>query len=108
MSVYLLSVYISFSIIWRSQAPLPRGWEIYKDAGGEPFYYQRKTGVTSYRHPADEYFINKVRYLLYFFMLQGCCVVFFLIHTSARPSFVIMVPAGTLVWLVVAVLTKLN
>ena len=31
-----------------------------KDEEGEPFYYERKTGTTSYRHPADEYFINKV------------------------------------------------
>ena len=46
------------------QAPLPKGWEIYKDEAGEPFYYQRKTGVTSYRHPADEFFINKVRGVL--------------------------------------------
>ena len=42
------------------QAPLPKGWEICKDEEGEPFYYERKTGTTSYRHPADEYFINKV------------------------------------------------
>lgn len=42
------------------QAPLPKGWEIYKDDKGEPFYFQRSTGRTSYRHPADEYFINKV------------------------------------------------
>lgn len=41
-------------------APLPKGWEIYKDAQGEPFYMHRGTKKTSYRHPADEYFISKV------------------------------------------------
>jgi hypothetical protein len=42
-------------------APLPKGWEIYKDAQGEPFYMHRGTKKTSYRHPADEYFISRVR-----------------------------------------------
>lgn len=42
-------------------APLPKGWDIYKDERGEPFYLNRATRATSYRHPADEYFINKAK-----------------------------------------------
>mmetsp|Transcript_10007 Transcript_10007/g.33357 ORF Transcript_10007/g.33357 Transcript_10007/m.33357 type:complete len:490 (-) Transcript_10007:59-1528(-) len=42
------------------QAPLPKGWDICKDEGGEPFYFHRRTGVTTYRHPADDYFMKKV------------------------------------------------
>ena len=42
------------------QAPLPRGWEIYKDKQGEPIYFHRRNGTTTYCHPADEYFMNKV------------------------------------------------
>jgi len=43
------------------QAPLPKGWEVYKDDKGEPFYSHRRSGKTSYRHPADDYFMKKVQ-----------------------------------------------
>eukprot|EP00960_Hanusia_phi_P057153 763478-Hanusia_phi.AAC.3 len=37
-----------------------QGWDICKDDGGEPYYFHRRTGVTTYRHPADDYFMKKV------------------------------------------------
>ena len=41
--------------------PLPRGWAIYKDEAGEPFYYETATGDTSYQHPVDGFFMQRVR-----------------------------------------------
>ena len=31
-----------------------------QDESGEPFYYETASGSTSYLHPMDEYFMNKV------------------------------------------------
>mmetsp|Transcript_2933 Transcript_2933/g.7051 ORF Transcript_2933/g.7051 Transcript_2933/m.7051 type:complete len:424 (-) Transcript_2933:1948-3219(-) len=43
------------------QAPIPKEWTILKDKQGVPFYCNKRTKETSYRHPSDEVFMQRVK-----------------------------------------------
>ncbi|EKX49649.1 hypothetical protein GUITHDRAFT_104610 [Guillardia theta CCMP2712] len=43
------------------QAPIPKDWMVLKDKQGVPFYCNRRTKKTSYRHPSDEMFMQRVK-----------------------------------------------
>jgi hypothetical protein len=43
---------------WALTAPLPAGWSEHSDASGNEYYFNARTGVSTFSHPLDELYRN--------------------------------------------------
>ena len=43
---------------WALTAPLPAGWSEHTDAAGNEFFFNERTGVSTFAHPLDELYRN--------------------------------------------------